>query len=71
MTTPTHGPPPWLPPDLRGRLALRPREAARALGISHDTIYQELNSGRLASKKLGHARLIPIQALIEWLAQTC
>ncbi len=59
--------PPWLPPALAGRLALRPREVAKALGLSHDTIYQEINAGRLDSKKLGHARLIPIQAIIDWL----
>ena len=57
----------WLPPKLHGRLALRPQEAAEALGISRSVIDGEINSGRLASKKLGHARLIPIQDLIDWL----
>lgn len=60
--------PPWLPPKLHGRLALRPQEAADALGICRDTIDAEINAGRLVSKKLGHARLIPIQNLIDWLA---
>jgi excisionase family DNA binding protein len=59
--------PPWLPPALHGRLALRPGEAARALGVSRDTIEGEILAGRLDSKKLGHARLIPIAALIAWL----
>lgn len=57
----------WLPPALHGRLALRPQEAADALGISRTTIDQEIVAGRLRSKKLGHARLIPIESLIDWL----
>lgn len=57
----------WLPPALHGRLALRPQEAADALGVSRDTIELEILAGRLDSKKLGHARLIPIQSLIDWL----
>lgn len=60
--------PPWLPPKLHGRLALRPQEAADAIGVSRTTIDQEIATGRLVSKKLGHARLIPIQNLIDWLA---
>lgn len=59
--------PPWLPPALHGRLALRPQEAADCLGISRTTIDQEIAAGRLRSKKLGHARLIPIESLIDWL----
>ncbi len=59
--------PPWLPPALHGRMALRPQEAAAALGLHRDTIDNEIRAGRLSSKKLGHARVIPIQAIIEWL----
>jgi excisionase family DNA binding protein len=63
----TQDTPLWLPPALHGRLALRPQEAADALGISRTTIDQEIADGRLRSKKLGHARLIPIEFLIDWL----
>lgn len=63
----TQDAPPWLPPALHGRLALRPQEAADALGVSRDTIELEILAGRLDSKKLGHARLIPMQSLIDWL----
>lgn len=62
-----HDIPPWLPPNLHGRLALRPAEAAEALGICRETLQAELLSGRLQSKKMGHARLIPIAAIIKWL----
>lgn len=62
--------PTWLPPALHGRLALRPQEAADALGIHRDTLESEIQSGRLASKKLGHARLISIENLIAWLQET-
>ena len=68
MKQPT--PPSWLPPALHGRLALRPQEAADALGIHRDTLETEIQSGRLPSKKLGHARLIPLDALIAWLQET-
>lgn len=60
-------PPIWLPPKLHGRLALRPQEAADAVGLSRSVIDLEINAGRLKSKKLGHARVIPIQDLIDWL----
>lgn len=63
-------PPTWLPPALHGRLALRPQEAADALGIHRQTLESEIQSGRLRSKKLGHARLIPIESLIAWLQET-
>lgn len=62
--------PSWLPPALHGRLALRPQEAADALGIHRGTLESEIQSGRLPSKKLGHARLISIDALIAWLQET-
>lgn len=60
-------PPIWLPPKLHHRLALRPQEVADALGLSRSVIDQEIGAGRLASKKLGHARIIPIQDIIDWL----
>ena len=45
----------------------RIKDLAEALGISRTTIDQAIAAGRLGSKKLGHARLIPIQDLIDWL----
>jgi excisionase family DNA binding protein len=45
------------------RRALRPKEAARAYGISRTSIYELLKSGKLRSVRLGGARLIPVEAL--------
>lgn len=46
-----------------GRRALRPKEAARAYGVSRTIIYEWIKSGRLKSVRLGGARLIPVEAL--------
>lgn len=49
------------------RLALSVDEAADAVGISRVYLYAELKAGRLASKKIGKRRLIPVAALQAWL----
>jgi excisionase family DNA binding protein len=51
-----------------GRLALSPAEAAKALGVSHVTIYRLINGGELKSFTIGRRRLIgvdEIKAFIE------
>jgi excisionase family DNA binding protein len=45
------------------RRALRPKEAAKAYGVSRTLIYEWMKSGRLASVRLGGARLIAVDAL--------
>ncbi len=50
------------------RLAFRPNEAARVMGVSRDLIFQWLRTGELRSIRIGAARLIPRQALEEFLA---
>jgi excisionase family DNA binding protein len=45
------------------RRALRPKEAAKAYGVGRVTLYQWMKSGRLASVKIGGARLISVAAL--------
>ena len=50
------------------RRALRPKHAASMYGISRTLIYEWIKSGRLASVKLGGARLIPVDALEALLA---
>jgi excisionase family DNA binding protein len=52
------------------RRALRPKEAARAYGVSRTLIYEWLKSGRLASVRVGGARLIAVDALEELIAGT-
>lgn len=45
------------------RIAVSPREAADLLGVSHMTVYELINSGRLPSVKVGARRLIAVSAL--------
>lgn len=45
------------------KLALRPAEAAAALGVSRSTIYKWLAEGRLANVRLGGVRLIPVESV--------
>lgn len=53
------------PLDLAGRLALRPAEAARVLGVSERWIRQNLR--RLPVVREGGVVLIPTDSLREWL----
>jgi len=50
-------------PELRGRLAVKPAEAAGALGVSRWTIDRAIADGRLPSFKVGEVRLINVAAL--------
>jgi excisionase family DNA binding protein len=43
--------------------ALRPKHAAQIYGVSRTLIYEWIKTGRLASVKIGGARLIPIDGL--------
>jgi len=43
-------------------------EAAEALRISRDTIYELIRSGRLRTIKVGSRRLVPLVALTEYVA---
>lgn len=49
-------------------LALRPREAAKALGISERLLWQLTRDGRVPHVRLGKAILYPVDALKAWLA---
>jgi excisionase family DNA binding protein len=49
-------------------VAYRVDEAAEALRISRDTIYELIRSGRLRTIKLGARRLVPVVALHEYVS---
>jgi excisionase family DNA binding protein len=49
-------------------LTLSVPEAARALGISKNTAYTLIRTGRLPHVRLGTRIRIPHQALVDWLA---
>lgn len=52
---------------LQGRLALRPKEAAAALGIGNNCIYELCNRSDFPVIHLGHKKLIPVDGLRRWL----
>jgi len=52
------------PPDA---LLLRPEEAAHALGVGRDRVYQLIAAGELRSVKIGALRRITRQAITEYI----
>jgi len=50
------------------KLAYTPHEAAEALGISRNLLYQLIGSDQLRSIKAGSRRLIPASAITEFLS---
>jgi excisionase family DNA binding protein len=56
-----------MPPDLAARLALRPKEAAEALGISERKLREMLPE--LPHTRLGGVVMIPVKPLESWLAE--
>lgn len=50
-------------------LALRPRDAARMLGISTRTLWSWTDQGIIPSAKVGRAVLYSVTALEQWLAE--
>lgn len=48
------------------QVALSVREAAKALGVSRDMIFVLTRSGQLRSFRIGHRRLIPADAIREF-----
>jgi len=52
-----------------GRLALRPKDAARALGISERLLWTWTNTGRIPCVRIGRAVTYPVDGLKDWLAQ--
>lgn len=50
-------------------LALRPRDAAKALNIGERLLWSKTNSGEIPHVRIGRSVLYPIDLLREWLAQ--
>jgi len=50
-------------------LAMRPRDAAKALGISERLLWEWTNRGTVPHVRLGRAILYPVDSLREWLRQ--
>ena len=50
-------------------LALRPKDAARALGIGERLLWEMTNRGEIPHLRLNRAVLYPVAELERWLAQ--
>lgn len=48
-------------------LLVAPERAAHLLDLSESVVYQLLNTGEIASFKVGRRRCIPVAALHEWI----
>ena len=51
------------------RLALRPRDAARALGLGERKLWELTNCNEIPHIKLGKCILYPVDALRDWLTK--
>jgi excisionase family DNA binding protein len=51
------------------RLALRPTEAAQALGIGERLLWSKTNSGEIPHLRLGRCVVYPVDALRDWLSR--
>jgi len=51
------------------RLALRPKEAAKALGIGQRLLWSLTNRGEIPHLRLGRAVVYPTDALRRWLSE--
>lgn len=51
------------------KLLYRPKEAAKALGMSRDKLYDLIRAGRITSVKDGRARFITADALAAYVRQ--
>ena len=49
------------------QLALRPRDAAKSLGMSERTLWTLTSRGEIPHVKLNRATLYPVESLKQWL----
>ena len=50
-------------------MAMSPRDAARAIGISRSSLYRLIKQGRIRTVKLGRRTLVPTSALAELIGE--
>lgn len=54
-----------------GTLGLRPREAARALGIGERLLWERTKAGEIPHVRIGRAVVYPVTLLEQWLCTRC
>ena len=60
------------PPDadpMTPTLALRPKQAARALGIGERLLWSKTHAGEIPHVRIGRAVVYPVDRLRDWLVQ--
>jgi len=62
-------PRPVADPSAPQRLALRPREAAEAIGISARTLWSLTKRGEVPHMRIGKSVVYPVDALRDWLLE--
>ena len=55
--------------DSNVSLGLRPREAAKALGIGERLLWSKTNAGEIPHLRIGRAIIYPVGMLQDWLAE--
>jgi len=65
----TEGKPTSMAEGTAVRLALRPKDAAKALGIGERLLWEKTNCGEIPHVRIGKAILYPVDVLREWLAE--
>jgi len=50
-------------------LGLRPREAAKALGIGERLLWSKTNAGEIPHLRIGRAIIYPVGMLRDWMAE--
>ena len=50
-------------------LGLRPREAAKALGIGERLLWSKTNAGEIPHLRIGRAIIYPVGMLQDWMAE--
>ncbi len=58
------------PLKVDGKLALRPRDAAVAIGISERMLFDLTKNGEIPHRRIGRAVVYPVDLLREWMNQT-
>ncbi|MGE3296732.1 MAG: helix-turn-helix domain-containing protein [Porticoccaceae bacterium] len=56
-------------PLSQAKALLSIRESCAITGVSHVTLYSEINAGRLRSLKVGRRRMLTPAAIQEWIAE--
>ena len=51
------------------RLALRPKDAAKALGIGERLLWSKTNAGEIPHVRIGRAVIYPVELLRDWLTK--